>query len=940
MDDIVTRQVLPATLETPRRARGCLFGRFVTKLPVTLLLVLAATIVQARTAFFYGSEPPLAELAAYDRVVLDPTRVTAREVRWLSARGVIVHAYVSLGEIGVHDPLIQSLPQDALAGSNPAWKTRVADLTHAAWRTYVLETRLAPLADWGFQGAFLDTLDSYQLLDDPLGQQAALAELIGRIQTRYPALELILNRGFEVLAELPAPVAAVAVESLYSGWDAAAEDYREVSEDDRRWILDRLAEAAPHAGEVIVIDYLPAEAPERRVETARRIAGHGFDPWVALPSLTDLGTSDLVPEPRRLLVLHAESDSELAERDAHVLFGVIFDWLGYVVEYHDVRHGRPRLVPGVHAGVVTWLEGGATDALDWFEDWLLAAMDDGFPLAILAELPSSSDRVLARLGLRTADLGAQPEAQAVESASALLGGLEAPLRLRRYRIPRAVSVGAQNEVALSIRLADGGRVTPVVLGPWGGLALHPYLVEDHGGGRRRWMLDPYAFMAAALRHQPKPVFDTTTENGSRLMTVHVDGDGFPSRAFLPGSPLAADVLLGEFIERYDVPHTVSVIEGEVAATGLYPDQAPVLEAAARRIFAHPNVEIASHSYSHPFYWRPEMLGDDASLAYGLHLPIEGYRMNLAREIDGSVGYIDRVLAPPGKRVNVFLWTGAADPDDEALDRLAARGLLNVNGGNTHLLHSDASRLGVWPQARLEKRNLQVYAPVMNENVYTRNWEGPHYGYRKAIETFELTDSPRRLKPIGIYYHFYSATRPAGIAALHDVYRWALSSEVLPVPLSGFARRVQDYHEAYLYRDLDGNWVAGNLEVLRTLRLPAGLGYPLGEDVAGYSEHNGERYLHLVSGSARIALAGTPPAGPTLHHAAARIDHWQRGDDGAVALTLSGSLPVRFAVRSTTGCAFTPGSGGSQSRPSVDGLVSFELEEKETGNARLVCRQAQ
>ena len=67
------------------------------------------------------------------------------------------------------------------------------------------------------------------------------------------------------------------------------------------------------------------------------------------------------------------------------------------------------------------------------------------------------------------------------------------------------------------------------------------------------------------------------------------------------------------------------------------------------------------------------------------------------------------------------------------------------------------------------QELQVYAPVINENVYTNLWTGPYYGFRRVLETFALTESPRRLKPIDVYYHFYSGAKVAGQQAWAEVY---------------------------------------------------------------------------------------------------------------------------------------------------------------------------
>ena len=136
---------------------------------------------------------------------------------------------------------------------------------------------------------------------------------------------------------------------------------------------------------------------------------------------------------------------------------------------------------------------------------------------------------------------------------------------------------------------------------WGGLALAPYVIAEGVQGRHRWILDPFRFLAGALALPPIPIPDPTTANGRRVMEIHVDGDGFVSVAELPDRPFAGEVIRRDVLARYGFPTTVSIIE-EIGPTGLYPDKSPALEEIARRIFARPEVEIASHTFSHPFDW--------------------------------------------------------------------------------------------------------------------------------------------------------------------------------------------------------------------------------------------------------------------------------------------------------------------------------------------------
>src|SRR5690606_7946688 len=105
-----------------------------------------------------------------------------------------------------------------------------------------LFSRAAELKSQGYGGLFLDTLDSFNLQSEAARpeQKAALASLLRELHERQPDLKLIFNRGFEVLPELGDIPAAVAVESIHAGWDAAAGEYRPVSDEDRTWLDGQL----------------------------------------------------------------------------------------------------------------------------------------------------------------------------------------------------------------------------------------------------------------------------------------------------------------------------------------------------------------------------------------------------------------------------------------------------------------------------------------------------------------------------------------------------------------------------------------------------------------------------------------------------------------------------------------------------------------------------
>jgi len=53
-----------------------------------------------------------------------------------------------------------------------------------------------------------------------------------------------------------------------------------------------------------------------------------------------------------------------------------------------------------------------------------------------------------------------------------------------------------------------------------------------------------------------PVPDVTTEGGRRILMSHMDGDGFPSRAEMPGTPFGVEVLQREIWDKYRLPITI------------------------------------------------------------------------------------------------------------------------------------------------------------------------------------------------------------------------------------------------------------------------------------------------------------------------------------------------------------------------------------------------
>lgn len=242
----------------------------------------ATTSVLRNIAFLYADTPDFSELDRYQFVVLEPsghfTLPTGGRTHWL--------AYLSVGEVTPLRDYYSAIPKSWLVGRNTDWGSELIDQSAPGWPAFFVERAVTPLAQRGYHGFFLDTLDSYQLFardeETRLRNQHGLITVIREINRRFPTAKIILNRGFELLSEIHDRVYALAFESLFNGWSEARGVYTKVSEDDRAWLLGQANRAKHEYGlPVIAIDYCAPTDRECARDAVRRIRALGLIPYVS-----------------------------------------------------------------------------------------------------------------------------------------------------------------------------------------------------------------------------------------------------------------------------------------------------------------------------------------------------------------------------------------------------------------------------------------------------------------------------------------------------------------------------------------------------------------------------------------------------------------------------------------------------------------------------------
>jgi len=615
------------------------------------------------------------------------------------------------------------------------------------------------------------------------------------------------------------------------------------------------------------------------------------------------------PAPRRVLMLYDGVHGRGAEDNlAFRGLQVAANYFGLVADVRDVARtplpGPADMAP--YRAVVTVFDSQVASRPDAYLEWLLRQFRAGRRVLVLGSLGALNDpagnpadddllaQAWAYLGLREEGQSTSRQ-ELIEYATVgpHMGFERALPSLPPFYNKYALLEPADLWLGLKRKDLPDSLSAAVVVGRRGAFALGDYVFwEDPLTSQRQWFLDPFAFLSHGLGLDNFPALTPTTLNGSRVAFSHVDGDAFNGYTEVDKKKNCAEILQQEIFRKYDFPITVSVIEAEIDPA-LYGEEKNVR--VAREIFALPNIEPASHTYSHPMYW-DESTTVNIEAYHGRHgYPIKGYKFNARREIVGAASYITRTLTPPDKPCTVLLWSGNCRPKAEHLRLAEEAGLLGMNGGDTvynFALHN--SLFYVSGLYRDVNGTYQVFAPQANENIMTNLWSTPLYGFRNTIDTYRRTGSPRRIMPIDIYYHFYSGEKLASVNALKDVYDWVLTQDAALVFASDYIRMVRGFLSARLATLGPGVYAVEDYGHCLTVRFdPDGKVPDLArcENVLGYQVLPEGLFVHLAPDQGRAVISLTRPPGsaqaaPYLERASGWVRGMVAGPDG-VRFTFAG-----------------------------------------------------
>lgn len=425
-----------------------------------------------------------------------------------------------------------------------------------------------------------------------------------------------------------------------------------------------------------------------------------------------------------------------------------------------------------------------------------------------------------------------------------------------------------NEIYLQLKRKDTGVLGDIIFThSRGGFALYGYEVYNNITlDQSRWRINPFKFFEKAFDSNfPKP--DVSTLNGIRFFYSHIDGDGIRNISYTDKKTMSGEIVYKQLLTQYDLPITASVLIGDFLKSGTYEKRK--LDLLTKNIFKLPNIEPASHGWAHPFIWEKEKRK--------LALKLSGYEYSPENEIGKSIEYINEHFLPPGEKTNIFLWTGDCRPDYEALKYVYDHNIMNLNGGDTRFDDKYPSYIYVAPLFRHVNGLLQYYTSDANEVTFTNIWTGPFYGYREIIQTFANTESPIRLRPIDVYYHFYIGEYDVSLDTVKNAYLWALHHEIAPGFASDYIKIADGFLSTEIEKVTTNLWKIRNNGHLNTIRFDNYTGYVdlnNSKGVLGFINYQGSLYVHLTNNDySEIQLTQTPPSRPYIQKANGRVKDW-------------------------------------------------------------------
>ncbi len=243
---------------------------------------------------YYGNNPPYELLGSFDISIVESGHIDSENILFKKYKKKMF-AYVSIGEVEKNRSYYPMIKKEWVLGENGVWKSKILDVSNIEYQNFLINHVIKSLIEDGYKNFFFDTIDSYNILS-PNNEMKNRYELgivtfLKKLKIKYPNIKIILNRGFEIIDKVHPYVNGVLFESLFCGLDNKTLAYKDISSQDREWLLEQVKKIQSYNLFVIALDYLPKEEIEKAQETIQKIKNLNIIPYIGERDLQTIGIS-------------------------------------------------------------------------------------------------------------------------------------------------------------------------------------------------------------------------------------------------------------------------------------------------------------------------------------------------------------------------------------------------------------------------------------------------------------------------------------------------------------------------------------------------------------------------------------------------------------------------------------------------------------------------
>ena len=276
------------------------FHRIVIVLSVMLVMIPSLCFPQNKLqgmkswVCFYEDKFPENKVPIYDLYVLDKKyHPNLKEIK-TKAKDSVAVGYISLGEVEKREEFFSIVKKKGLlVDENENWPNsyRVL-LSSPEWHEIVLNKLIPEVLKQGFEGIFIDTIDTADYLESEKklkGQKKGAVNLLKKIRKKYPKIIIVMNNGFSVVGAVGNQIDALVVEDIYTLYDFKKKKYNLAK---KSWTNERLKLAklfqSTFKKPVLPLEYLKSKDKRKIRKVAREALGEGFIPYISDIDLTKI----------------------------------------------------------------------------------------------------------------------------------------------------------------------------------------------------------------------------------------------------------------------------------------------------------------------------------------------------------------------------------------------------------------------------------------------------------------------------------------------------------------------------------------------------------------------------------------------------------------------------------------------------------------------------